>query len=110
MDWHGDIEAPSLVSYIDSGSSAFYRCAWTQDHKGGRSCDDVDHNVGTRTRFSAAIITESALPMTEDEFRWFFKASGARVMAGVATEEFAKEFSNRVTPPRWRNNPRARES
>ena len=41
---------------------------------------------------------ESALPMTEDEFRWFFKASGARVMAGVATEEFAREFSNRVTP------------
>ena len=41
---------------------------------------------------------ESALVMTEDEFRWLFEASGARLMTGVATEEFARELNNRVTP------------
>jgi AcrR family transcriptional regulator len=39
---------------------------------------------------------EGCLPVTEEEFRMLFKASGARLMAGVATEEFAKDLEGMV--------------
>ncbi len=39
---------------------------------------------------------EGCLPVSEEEFRMLFKASGARLMAGVATEEFAKDLESMV--------------
>ena len=40
---------------------------------------------------------ESALPMTEDEFRRLFEVSGARLMTGVGTEEYSRELRDRVS-------------
>ena len=40
---------------------------------------------------------ESALPMTEDEFRRLFEVSGARLMTGVGTEEYSRELKDRVS-------------
>lgn len=39
---------------------------------------------------------EGGLPVGEEEFRMMFKASGARLMAGVATEAFAKDLEGMV--------------
>lgn len=39
---------------------------------------------------------EGCLPVDEDEFRLLFRQSGARLMAGVATEEFTKDLENMV--------------
>ena len=36
---------------------------------------------------------QGCFPVEADDFRALFKASGARMMAGVATEEFARELS-----------------
>ncbi|MDE3001772.1 MAG: TetR/AcrR family transcriptional regulator [Gemmatimonadota bacterium] len=39
---------------------------------------------------------EGCLPVSEEEFRMLFKASGARLMAGVATEAFARDLEGMV--------------
>ena len=39
---------------------------------------------------------EGCLPVTEEEFRMLFKASGTRLMAGVATEDFSKDLEGMV--------------
>ncbi|MEM7415580.1 MAG: TetR/AcrR family transcriptional regulator [Gemmatimonadota bacterium] len=39
---------------------------------------------------------QGCFPLTEDEFRLLFKQSGARLMAGVATDEFAEDFAAMV--------------
>ena len=39
---------------------------------------------------------EGCLPVTEEEFRMLFKASGTRLMAGVATEDFTKDLEGMV--------------
>jgi len=39
---------------------------------------------------------EGCLPVDEEDFRTLFKASGARLMAGVATDEFAKDLAGMV--------------
>lgn len=39
---------------------------------------------------------EGCLQVTEDDFRMLFKSSGARLMAGVATDDFAKDLESMV--------------
>ena len=39
---------------------------------------------------------EGCLHVSEEEFRMLFKGSGARLMAGVATDEFAKDLESMV--------------
>ena len=41
----------------------------------------------------AQLFHQGCFPMDADDFRALFKASGARMMAGVATEEFARDLS-----------------
>jgi AcrR family transcriptional regulator len=44
---------------------------------------------------------EGCLQMTEEEFRTLFRASGARLMAGVATDAFAAELEERMQEGGW---------
>ena len=44
----------------------------------------------------AQLFHEGCLPGTEEEFKTLFKASWARLMAGVATEEFTKNLESMV--------------
>ena len=40
---------------------------------------------------------QGCFPLSEDEFRVLFKQSGARLMAGVGTEEYAAEFAEQAS-------------